>query len=159
MPENIIVSVARDGTDVFCANIFVMGMRVRPRHSNLGDSFDHHELTQREVCFALGIILLEIFSQGDSFLLHSIKSGAVHNDENDDDDDLFSSFLFGDLDLNSESETLTLALKRSTPSTAARSGIKFAKAKVFLEEQGLPLSICRRVSDLLKAEEYNQFVS
>ncbi len=155
MPENIIVSVARGVTDVFCAKLFVTRMRIRPRHSNLGDSFDHHQLMQQEVCFVPWRILLEIFSQGDSFLLHSIKLGGVHVDENNDDDDLFSGFLFGDLDLNSESEILTLASKRSTPSTGARSGTKFTKAKVFLEEQGLPLSICRLVSNLLKAEKCN----
>ena len=156
--ENIIVSVAHD-VDALGANLLANGVHIKLEHSNLTDASDDHPLTQREVCFALGRILLEIFSQGDSIFMHLIDSESVDGDDNGDDD-LFSGFLFGGLDIDNESETSQQATKKSMPPTTnARSATKFAQAKVFLEKQGLPLSICRLVADLLQAEESNRFVS
>jgi len=157
--ENVIVSVAHDATDVLGANLLPTRVHINLEHSNLTDAFDDRPLTQREVCFALGRILLEIFSQGDSFLMHLIDIPPVDGD-NIDDEDLFSGFIFEGLDIDNESKTSHQASKKSMPPTTnARSGTKFAQAKVFLVEQGLPLSICRIVSDLLQAEESNRFVS
>jgi predicted ATPase len=154
--ENVVVSVAHDATDVLGANLLPTRVHINLEHSNLTDAFDDRPLTQREVCFALGRILLEIFSQGDSFLMHLIDNESVDGDNNDDND-LFSGFLFGGLDIDNESKTSHQASKKST--TSAISATKFAQAKVFLVERGLPLSICRIVSDLLQAEESNRFVS
>ncbi len=146
------MSIGKDEFDVLGANLSPIGAHIKVGHSNLSNKFNNPPLTQREVCYALGGILLEIFSQGDSFdfQLLMMDLGLF---------DLSRVSPLEDTNLNSESTSPQQTPKKSLSTTNLISTTEFIKAKTFLEERGLPWSICQIVSDLLQVEEGNPFVT
>jgi hypothetical protein len=163
-PENVIVSVANDGTgDVLGTNLVATEVHVKSGHFNLSDRFDiPPPLKHREVCFALGKIFFVIFARGDSLLFLN-DSGLSFDDNSGDDDDgsLLSDFLLEGLDLDNESRMSHQMNKRPSLGTSliTDKAAKFMRSKFYLKEQGMPRCICQLVSDLLKAEEGIGFVS
>ena len=166
-PENVIIYC-----DALGESLVATEVHVKPGHSNLSDRFDDLPLLmQQDLCFALGKILFDIFSEGASFRLFLDDSAFISDDNRWHDDDavgsLFSDFLLEDLDVNSVTSRQSKKSHRrnkisspdSLPTTETSSAAKFIKSKVYLEEQGLPRSICRLVSDLLQAGEGIRFVS
>ena len=170
-PENVIVSIGVAGTtttessnDPGAKNNFLVatGAHIQVGLSHLTDDYEiddnhHHPLTQRDVCYALGKILLDIFAQGDTFdyqlllmdLGFDINNDKVKGSPLDD----ISSHSISLAEWSSSPSPPSKKLSRRTANDAKSATFEFMKAKAFLEERGLPRSICELVSDLLRAKE------
>lgn len=148
--ENVVVTIADSGIAVIADHLVAKDASVRPSEAKPSDIFDAPQLVERDVCCALGNILFELFSQGDPPLV--VDLGA----SDDENDVSFSDLLLG-VGAALEGDDASLPAAKKKPS--ARSSSKSAQAKLHLQEQGLPQSICRLVHDLLEAEAGNQYVS
>ena len=163
-PENVIVSIGVPGATMTSTTaLAATGAHIQVGLTHLTDDYDievdnhYHPLTQQNICYALGKILLDIFSQGDTFdfqLMLMDLGFDINNNEGKDspalDDSSHSS---------SSSQLSSLPskkLSRRTANDAPSATLEFMKAKAFLEERGLPRSICELVSDLLRAKEENE---
>mmetsp|Transcript_26892 Transcript_26892/g.57652 ORF Transcript_26892/g.57652 Transcript_26892/m.57652 type:complete len:1336 (+) Transcript_26892:116-4123(+) len=153
VPENVIISLANNDSHVVSsANFMATEVNIQPADSKARDMFEAPQLLQRDLCFALGKILFELFSQGDPLFLIGLGS-------NDDNEEQFDGL---DIDQIISNDKPAPALKKSSLSNTSTSNIsqvKSMKAKVFLQEEGLPLPICQLVSDLLEAEVGNAYIS
>lgn len=173
VPNNVLVSVAStnintpdQSTPVDFRASDVNIIQPGAADSNLCDIFEIPQLSERNVCFALGKILFELFSEGNSSLLAGIESQNNENSidrlqiggisSNDRDDLVEQNDEQGD-DLE---DIITLPVLKRFLSNIAQTGssIKSNKANEYLQKQALPLSICQLVSDLLDAEEGNPYV-
>ena len=171
-PENVIVSIGVAGTTTTessndddapgAKNNFLVatGAHIQVGLSHLTDDYEiddnhHRPLTQRDVCYALGKILLDIFAQGDTFD-YQLLLMDLGFDINDDEvkgsplDDISSHSISLS---ESSSSSPSRKLSRRTANDTKSATLEFMKAKAFLEERGLPRSICELVSDLLRAKE------
>jgi len=167
VPDNIIVvSLEQTEDGISCAKDFTAAIvDVKPATSGR-DMFETPKLTQRSVCFALGKILFELFSQGDPLFILDMPS-VINGDQEDSFGDLLNCMNLGEEDgiMPSDSDDAQPATKKSFQSpfhtTMTAVSPEATKAKACLEERGMPLSICRLVSDLLEAEEGkpNQYIS
>eukprot|EP00581_Thalassiosira_minuscula_P001914 CAMPEP_0183748936 /NCGR_PEP_ID=MMETSP0737-20130205/68026_1 /TAXON_ID=385413 /ORGANISM="Thalassiosira miniscula, Strain CCMP1093" /LENGTH=1365 /DNA_ID=CAMNT_0025984679 /DNA_START=116 /DNA_END=4210 /DNA_ORIENTATION=+ len=147
--ENVVVSLATNGVNngTSCAHFMAAQVNIQPGSAS-GDFFENPQLAERDVCYALGRILFELFSQNDPFVL---EIGPI--DETFEDEDSFTDLLLGDIEITAP------APKRS--SMSAQNAIKAdlpTRSKAILQEQGLPFSICHLISDLLEAYSGNAFV-
>ena len=126
---------------------------LRPSHCQALTPFDC--LSQRDLCFAFGKILFELFARGDP--LPSICRGPCSREDNQDV--LFSDLLLSSIHFDEEDETDSRPSKRSSLSAEPNSSPTMSiAAKRHLRSIDLPLSICQLVSDLLEAEEGNEYI-
>lgn len=118
--------------------------------------------TPRQLCYAIGNIFFELFSQGDPVPLIDF------NEHKDSFGDLIDLHLGGDVEVGEEhvESIAARASKRANvgaPSDATSannsSPLLSSKATFFLQEQGAPISICQLVSDLLENDEGNVYIS
>lgn len=118
--------------------------------------------TQSQLCFALGKILFEIFTQGNSYQL--LELNCNENKSRFDENDcgiLFDDLSFGgsDISVSTDDDTTSHATTRSKKSrrtticSSASGKAIHIQSKIYLEELGSPRSICQLVSDLLQAGE------
>jgi len=149
-------------------------------HANFDKASAKQILLQRDLCFALGKILFEIFSAGSSQFLTEPGLKKQTNNSNNGGHREYGVLanIMGGIDLSDNNEhhqegndveddleefTLVLpALKKAflsstvqQPSTATKS----MKANESLQGQKLPPMICQLITDLLDAEEGNPYIS
>jgi len=172
--ENVLVTVANAAANTTnnttspglpSDNYMVVDVNVQPGCSDPSDIFDTPQLSQRDVCFALGKILFELFSQGDPFPLidtddipqlrdiHHISLSQTHDPPSPATKrrSLSNSIILVPPSKSKSSRP------DHNPSTASTH--KFMNAKVHLQQQGLPFLVCQLVSELLEAEEGNLYTS
>lgn len=178
--KNVLVSIplidlTKDFDENPCANFEAKEVKLKKPSSVQSDisGGGTQKISSREVCFALGKILFEIFSQGNN--PESLIDCC--NDETNDDDSFgdFIDLALGGLDQEDSAEDTSdqqnnASRKRANVNNSSDNGAQNGnnnksqqltsamKAKSFLQEQGLPVSICLLVSDLLEAWEGNQFI-
>lgn len=178
--ENVILSIPTN-TAGDNAPFEVRIQRPSNRDDFFGGIFDSPQLSSREVCFALGMLLLEMLNREcvDPLLMIGLGSGAK------DGSDLGFASSLGDLarDTNNHNvdldnlqledtnprafkkkssfgaNSISTTASNSSPCTNTTARIsKAINAKSLLQAQGLPLSICQLVCDLLEAELGNPFL-
>ena len=82
-PENVIIYC-----DALGESLVATEVHVKTEHSNLSDRFDDLPLLmQQDLCFALGKILFDIFSEGASFRLFLDDSAFISDDNRWHDDE------------------------------------------------------------------------
>lgn len=149
VPENVQVVILDD----IVSEVTIPSTKSAPSESPQPSS--------RDVCFALGTILFEIFSQGDPLLLSDLGSDERIN-SNHEDQDFLSDRLLEDIGLY-DTDAAPHASKRSSSffnCTAANgSPPSSVKAKFYLRERWLPMSVCQLVSDLLENKRGNEYFS
>jgi len=158
VPENVIISIPSSNRPLEVLDVTFMAAGVtskRQSSKQSNDLFQKTHLLQEDACFALGNILFALFAECDpSFLIYigSTDDSTVGS---------MGDLRLGNGDINSDDALSLPVLKRSHQSTNAVTSLltKSMKAKIFLQDQGVPLSICRLVSDLLDAMAGNPYQS
>lgn len=167
--ENVVVSVAKNEetkTDL-SSPLNYRVTEISLRHCDLKLS-DAQQLTERDACFALGKILFELFSEGNSNFLNEQNGDSISDlrikktgDIGSSDEQSDTSDTPGLRRSSSTEDDEDVAFKRALLSIYPQSEIltKSMKAKESLQSQLVPNSICSLISDLLDAEEGNSFTS
>ena len=182
MPENVVVFVSKkknlDRSSP--ANFRAVDVNIQSRNSESEirrrQLADTPHTSQRDLCFALGKILFEIFSESCSMFLNelsphnndmSIKDLQIEDfDPNNGENSEDAANIMGAAGLNDEQDDsddifALPALKKAflfistEPMTLAKS----MKANEYLQAQALPPSIIQLVCDLLDAEEGNPYIA
>ena len=169
IPANIFVTRTNSGTTEI--NTYVTTKKSNNYSRAESNSRNHHHPprppTQSQLCFALGKILFEIFSQGDSYqLLLQLKYNESNKSKNRTDENndvcgiMFDDLLVGgpDNSVSTDGDSTSNRSKKSRRTTmdtnsSAGTTAMYVQSNVYLEELGSPRSICRLVADLLQAGE------
>mmetsp|Transcript_26788 Transcript_26788/g.64273 ORF Transcript_26788/g.64273 Transcript_26788/m.64273 type:complete len:1395 (+) Transcript_26788:24-4208(+) len=168
--KNVRVSVERAKTKnskmPLLAEFRASDVKIQPStsYSELDDIFAIPQLSQQDVCFALGKLFFDLFSECESSLLADIESknneksvGDLQIEDIGPSEEKNSTPTdYGRIDLNDEHDDDFQAVKRALLSSndpTVSQPTKAIQANDYLQARNLPLSICRLISDLLGAEK------
>lgn len=161
--ENVMViaatadAIANGGTS---NHLVAKEVFIRPsRPSDLFDIVDAPQLLERDVCYALGEILFQVFSQGDPLVEVDLGPVGDEPDESSFADLLLERIDLGAVDRDVESKMPAPPAFKKKSSAVTSSPSNSSKAKAYLQEQGVPQSVCRLLHDLLEAKRGNPYVS